>query len=74
MTRVIPYPKSLIKYHKEINNKGGFPTRLEIPVTNFTAALSKICYLEIKQMLGKGKVNYSRISIVQASDLKERIE
>ena len=45
-----------------------------IPATNFTATFSKIGYLGIKRILYKGKVNYSRISIVQASDLKERLE
>ena len=35
---------------------------------------SKIGYLGIKRCLDKGKVNYSRFSIVQASDLKERLE
>ena len=45
-----------------------------IPPTNFTAIFSKIGYLGIKRCLGKGKVNYSRNSIVQASDLKEKLE
>ena len=67
-------PKLRIKDHKTINKKGGFPTRLVIPATNFTATFSKIGYLDIKRCLDKGKVNYSRDSIVQASDLKERLE
>ena len=45
-----------------------------IPATNFTATFSKIGYLGIKRMLDKGKVNYSRVSIVQAYDLNERLE
>ena len=45
-----------------------------IPATNFTATFSKISYLGIKRCLDKGKVNYSRNSIVQASDLKETLE
>ena len=45
-----------------------------IPATNFTATFSKIGYLGIKRCLEKGKSNYSRYSIVQASDLKERLE
>ena len=39
-----------------------------------TATFSKIGYLGIKRCLDKGKVNYSRFSIVQASDLKEGLE
>ena len=67
-------PYKPIKDHKTINDKGEFPTRLVIPATNFTATFSKIVYLGIKRCLDKGKVNYSRFSIVQASDLKEGLE
>ena len=74
MTREIPYPKILIKDNKTINKRGGFPTRLVIPATNSTAAFSKLLYLEIKRMLEKANANYSCVSIVQASDLKERLE
>ena len=73
-TRAILSPKLLIKDHKTINEKGEFPTRLVIPATNFTVTFSKIGYLGIKRCLDKGKVNYSRNSIVQASDLKETLE
>ena len=62
--------KLLIKDHKTMNKKGGFPTRLVIPATNFSIILSKIGYLGIKRILDKAKVNYSRVSIVQASDIK----
>ena len=47
-TLSIPYPKLIIKYHNTINEKGGFPTRLVIPATNFTATFSKLGYLGIK--------------------------
>ena len=70
----IPYLKLLIKYHKTTNEKEEFPTRLVVPATNYTATFSKIGYLGIKMCLDKGKVNYLRDSIVQASNLKERIE
>ena len=45
-----------------------------IPATNFTPTFSKIGYLGIKICLDKGKVDYSRNSIVQSSDLKETLE
>ena len=45
-----------------------------IPAKNFTGTLSKIGYLGIKRCQDKGKVNYSRVSIVQASNLKEILE
>ena len=73
-TRAIPSTKPLIKHHKKIKEKVEFPTRLVIPATNFTATFSKIGYLGIKSCLDKGKVNYSRNSIVQPSDLKETIK
>ena len=73
-TREIPSPKLIIKDHNTINEKAGFPTRLVIPATNFTAIFYKIVYLGIKRMLKKGKVNYSRFSIVQISDLKKKLE
>ena len=64
----------LIKNHNKIKEKGKFPTKLVIPATNFTATFSKIGYLGIKRFLDKGKVNYSRVSTVQASNLKEKLE
>ena len=73
-TRAIPSPKLLIKYHKKINEKGGFPTRLVIPAKHFSATFSKIGYIGIKRCLDKVKVNYSQNSIVQASDLEETLK
>ena len=72
--QVIPSPNLLIKNHKTINKKGESPTRLVIPARKFTATFSKIRYLVIKIMPDKGKVNYSRFSIVQASNLREILE
>ena len=73
-TQAIPYPKLIIKDHKKINNKEELPTRLVIPATKFTTTFSKVAYLGIKGCLDKVKVNYSQDSIVQASNLKERLK
>ena len=73
-TRAIPSPKLLIKDHKTINEKGEFLTRLVTPAAKFTATFSKIGYLGIKRCLDKGRVNYSRDSIFQASKMKERLK
>ena len=73
-TRAILYPKLLIKYHNTINKKGKSPTRLVIHANNFTETFSTIGYLGIKKMPCKGKVNYSHVSTVHASNLKERPE
>ena len=70
-TRAILSPKLLVKYNKKINDKGEFPTRLVIPAEKFAAAFSKIGYIRIKRLPDKGKVNYLRVSIVQAYNLKE---
>ena len=63
-TKAIPSPKLLINDHETINEKGESPTRLVIPAMKFTARFSKISYLGIKMLLDKGKVKYSRVSIV----------
>ena len=41
---------------------------------NFTATFSEIGYLGMKRMLDKAKVNHSRVSIVQAYNLRKIIE
>eukprot|EP00957_Ditylum_brightwellii_P158100 12034380-Ditylum_brightwellii.AAC.1 len=72
-SKAIPQPQLLVKDHKEPNNNILFPTRLVIPATNFMATFSKLAYLGIKIVLDD-KVNYSRFTIIQALDLKERLE
>ena len=47
---------------------------LSVQEEKFTTTFSIIGYLGIKMCLDKGKVNYSRVLIVQSSDLKEIIE
>eukprot|EP00957_Ditylum_brightwellii_P086480 6580452-Ditylum_brightwellii.AAC.1 len=60
--------------HRPPEEDGSFPTRPVIPALNFIATFSKFDYLGIKQVLDDNKVNYSRFTIVQALDLKERLE
>ena len=66
---MIASTRVLIKYHKIMKEKGKFPTRLVIHDMNFTATFSKLGYLGIKKTLVKEKVNYAKITIVQASFL-----
>ena len=47
---------------------------LVIQATNFTAEFSKLGYFGIKGIMDKVKVNYSCVSIIQASNLKEILE
>eukprot|EP00957_Ditylum_brightwellii_P077623 5899262-Ditylum_brightwellii.AAC.1 len=73
-SKAILQSQLLVKDHKEPEEDGSFPTRLVIPATNFTATFSKLGYLGIKQILYDNEVNYSRFTIIQASDIKERLE
>ena len=73
-SKAIPQPQLLVKDHKPKNGSGNFPTRLVIPATNFTAAFSKLGYLGIKKVLDEHNVNYNKHTIIQASDLKEKLE
>ena len=68
--RAIPPPIFLIKNNKTINKKWELPTKLVIPTKTFTATFSIIGFLGIKKITEKAKVNYSRATIIQASDLK----
>ena len=72
-THAIPSPKIIIKDHKTINGKGEFPTRSVTLAKNLTTNLSKLGYLGIKIILSKAKANYSRVSTVQASNMKDRL-
>ena len=47
------------------------PTRLAIPATNFSATFAKVGCLELKNILKKNEINYTKFTIVQASQVKE---
>ena len=57
-----------------MKGKGDFPTRLVIPATNFPATFEKVGYLGLKNILGKNEINYTRLTIVQASQVREEWE
>ena len=48
---------------------GEFPTRLVIPATNFSSTFAKIGYLGLKNILEKNEINYTKFTIVQASQV-----
>jgi len=73
-SRDIPTPKLLIKDHKTMKPDGSFPTRLVVPATNFTAAFPKVGYIGIKSIFDKNEIVYDRTTIIQASDLKGKLE
>lgn len=73
-TKAIPTPKLLIKDHKKPNDKGDYPTRIIIPTTNFTAGFPKLGFSGIKRIFDKNNINYMRKTIIQSSDLKDKLE
>ena len=69
-TKALPTPKLLIKDYKKLTSMGEFPTRLVIPATNFSATFAKVGYLELINRLEKNEINYTKFTIVQASQVK----
>eukprot|EP00957_Ditylum_brightwellii_P069434 5271854-Ditylum_brightwellii.AAC.1 len=51
-----------------------FPVWLVIPATHFTALFVKLRYMGIKKVFCNYRANYSKHTIVQNSDLKEKLE
>ena len=47
---------------------------LVVPANNFTSAFPKLGYMGIKKIFDDNKINYKKRTIIQASDLKEKIE
>ena len=72
--KAIPTPKLLIKDHKKPNKDGDYPTRIIIPATNFTAGFPKLGFSGIKRIFDKNNINYMKKTIIQSSDLKEKLE
>jgi hypothetical protein len=44
------------------------------PAKNFTAAFAHVAQHGVKHILDKHKINYSKKTIIQSSDLKEKLE
>ena len=70
----IPNICLLIKDHKENDGDGNYPTRLVVSAKNFTASFPHVGQRGIKAILDKNKIDYSRKTIVRASDLKAKLE
>ena len=64
----------MIKDHTELTSIGDLPTRLVLPATNFSANFAKVGYLGMKNILEKADINYTKLTIVQASQVKEEWE
>jgi hypothetical protein len=72
--KAIPSPSLLIKDHKAVQADGSFPTRLVVPADNFTSGFPKLGYKGIKNIFDAHQVKYSRRNIINAEDLKGRLE
>eukprot|EP00957_Ditylum_brightwellii_P211845 15366664-Ditylum_brightwellii.AAC.2 len=73
-SKATPQPPLLVKGHKDREENGDYPTHLVIPATDCMAMFLKIDYLGIKKMLDNNKVNCMTCTIIQALDLKEKLE
>ena len=51
-----------------------YPTRLLCPASNFNTCFLKLGYLEIKRIFDSNKINYIKRNIVQASNLKVKVD
>ena len=72
-SKAIPTPKLLIKDHKKmVNNE--YSTRLVVPANNFTAIFSKLGYIALKAILDENNIKYDKFTIVQVSDMKQKVE
>ena len=69
-----PHAKVLIKDHKTPDEQGRFPTCLAAPATNFTAGFPKLGHLGIKQIFDSNNVDHGSRNIVQAVNLKTKLE
>jgi hypothetical protein len=71
----VPIVSLLVKDHKKkklVHDVGRVhPTRMVTPAKNFTTVLAQH---GVKHILDKHKINYSKKTIIQASDLKEKLE
>ena len=45
-----------------------------VPATNFTSGFPKLGYLAIKSIFDRNNINYTNKTIIQASDLKSKLE
>ena len=73
-SKAIPTPQLLIKDHKKPKDNGEFPTQLVVPATNFTQGFPKLAYKGIKQCFDNFGIVYDKDTIIQASDLKGKLE
>ena len=66
--------ESFINNLKQFHRVGDFPTRIVVPATNFMAGFPKLGFSRIKKIFDSNNIDYTRRTIIQASDLKERLE
>jgi hypothetical protein len=70
----VPIPKILVKDHKKTDSDGNYPTGFVCPAANFTAGFPKLGYKGIEKIFMDNKVIFGTRNIIQASDLKSKLE
>ena len=73
-SRSVPTPKLLIKDHKKNLPNGDPSVRLVVPGRNFCAGFPNVGYRGLKKLLEDLGVNYSRHTIIQASNVARKID
>jgi hypothetical protein len=71
---VLTWPVEIGYQKKPCSTTGEHPTCLIVPAQNFTSAFPKMGYLAIRRIIDSNKVNYSKRTIIQASDLKAKLD
>ena len=74
MSKGVPVPKILVKDHKKPDSDGHYPTRFVCPAANFTAGFPKLGYKGIEKNFKDNEVIFGTRNIIQASDLKSKLE
>ena len=69
----VPIIQLLVKDNNKKDKGGNYPTRLVVPTKNCTAGFPHVGQHSTKKILDKNKIDYSKQSTTQASDLKQKL-
>ena len=59
-----------IRDHKKLTSKDELTTRLVIPAKYFSDTFAKVGYLGLKKIFKNNEMNYTKFTIIQASQVK----
>ena len=70
----VPLPKLQIKDHKKKMKNGKFDSRIIVPSNNPISGCSEVGYKSIKNLFKKNGVEFERLGIKQALEVKHDLE